>query len=127
MLAGVPTARCSPPDVPWPFAPASMSPTQGAPRDCEDQSTCEEGFRRQGRHEGQASATEDGDQTRDEEGRQVTYGEATREAMEAVQNLRRIERERDEQTARLVKARGVIERYLNPTNAEPAPEQVAAE
>lgn len=57
----------------------------------------------------------------------MTYGEATREAMEAVQNLRRIERERDEQTARLVKARGVIERYLNPTNAEPAPEQVAAE
>ena len=57
----------------------------------------------------------------------MTYGEATREAMEAVQNLRRIERERDEQTARLVKARGVVARHLDPANAVPAPGQVAAE
>mgnify|MGYP007100059277 CR=1 FL=1 len=44
----------------------------------------------------------------------MTYGEACREAQEAVQNLRRIDRERTEQTDRLTKARAVIERYLSP-------------
>lgn len=57
----------------------------------------------------------------------MTYGEACREAQEAVQNLRRIDREHDEQTARLTRARAIIDRYLSPENAEPAPEQVAAE
>jgi hypothetical protein len=57
----------------------------------------------------------------------LTYGEACREAQEAVQTLRRIDRERNEQQERLSRTRAVIDRYLAPESAEPAPEQVAAE
>jgi len=70
----------------------------------------------------------------------MTYGEATREAQEAVQNLRRIEREHREQTERLAKARAAIDRHLSLTAPEEGeappkwmdacvapPEQIAAE